>query len=241
MKYQSVQKAQFISRPNRFIAHATLNGEEVIAHVKNTGRCKELLLPGATVYLEPSDNPNRKTRFSLIAVEKGELLVNIDSQAPNQVVENHLQQHGILEGLPAVTDYRREYTHGNSRLDFLLQTKQGEMLVEVKGVTLEQDGTALFPDAPTQRGVKHIEELTHSLSEGYQAALVFVLQMEGMQIFRPNWNTHPEFGHALHQAQKQGVHVLAYGCSVSPDTLVLTQRVPIDLTLPAENPLPHRT
>lgn len=214
MKYGTVEQGIFLSRPNRFIAHVKTPEGEQICHVKNTGRCKELLIPGATVYLERSPNPNRKTKYDLIAVEKGNLLINMDSQAPNQVAEEYLPRL-----FPGLTVWRREQVWGNSRFDFYAEAGGERWFLEVKGVTLEVDGAALFPDAPTQRGVKHLRELIRCQEEGYRACVLFVVQMAGMRYVAPNRATHPEFAQALAEAAASGVRVEAVGCRVTPSTL----------------------
>lgn len=226
MQYQSVKKGIFLHRPNRFIAQVELDGRTETVHVKNTGRCRELLLPGATVYLAESGNPNRKTRFDLIAVEKGALLINMDAQAPNQVFREWAQSGGFR---PALSLLRPETTWGKSRFDFYWEGGGKRGFVEVKGVTLEVDGLALFPDAPTERGVKHLEELAACRQAGYEAAVCFVIQMSGMTAFAPNERTHPAFGAALRRARDAGVEVLAYGCRVWPDRLEWDRPVPMML------------
>lgn len=226
MYYNNILKANFIDRPNRFIANIRVNGENTIAHVKNTGRCKELLLPQATIYVQHNDNSKRKTKYSLIAVEKGNLLINMDSQAPNKVVHEWLEKEqpfGTLKFLKPETVY------GNSRFDFYLETNTRKMFLEVKGVTLENNGIVKFPDAPTQRGVKHIEELCHCLQDGYEAAIIFVVQMQGMKYFTPNRKTHSEFAEALIKAQGLGVKILAVECSVTPNSLEIVGKIPIHL------------
>ena len=226
MKYPNICIGTFKSRPNRFIAEVEINGTVERCHVKNTGRCKELLTPDAAVYLNRADNPNRKTNFDLIAVEKGSLLINMDAQAPNSVFGEYVRK-GMF--LPDLTLIRPEFRHGDSRFDFYLE--QGEMrhLVEVKGVTLEENGVAKFPDAPTERGVKHIKGLIAAQAEGFTPWIMFVIQMEGMTCFRPNDATHPQFGEALRMAQGAGVHIQALECHVTPDTLEIVRPVPIQL------------
>ena len=224
MQYQTVKKGIFLHRPNRFIAQVEMEGRTETVHVKNTGRCRELLIPGVTVYLEESANPNRKTRFDLVAVEKGELLINMDAQAPNQVFREWAQSGAFRSEL---TLLRPETTWGKSRFDFYWEGGGKKGFVEVKGVTLETDGLALFPDAPTERGVKHLEELTVCRQAGYEAAVCFVLQMAGMTAFAPNDRTHPAFGDALRRARDAGVEVLAYGCRVWPHRLELDRPVPV--------------
>lgn len=222
--YGTVIPGKFLSRPNRFIAHVETENGVQICHVKNTGRCKELLLPGATVYLEESPNPNRKTKYDLIAVEKGSLLINMDSQAPNQVAEEFLPHL-----FPELTSYRRETVWGNSRFDFYVETPGQKWFMEVKGVTLENDGVALFPDAPTQRGVKHLRELCHCGNEGYHTCVLFVIQMRGIRYFAPNRLTHPEFAHALEEASAAGVRLEAVDCLVTPNSLTAGNPVEIRL------------
>lgn len=211
--YASVVKGEFISRPNRFIANVTIDGSPFVVHVKNTGRCRELLLPGAEVYLEKSANPLRKTEFDLIAVRKSNgMLVNIDSQAPNKVVREWLDGFSYDMIQP-------EYTYGNSRVDFYMQRGDRRYLLEVKGCTLEKDGIGCFPDAPTVRGTKHLRELKKAIADGYDAAVAFVIQMDGISEVRPNTDTDPEFSKALEEAEDMGVKVLFLMCHVEPDSL----------------------
>ncbi|MCI7473858.1 MAG: DNA/RNA nuclease SfsA [Clostridiales bacterium] len=226
MQYRSVKKGIFRARPNRFIAHVEIDGAVEVVHVKNTGRCRELLVPGAVVYLEESDNPARKTRYDLIAVEKGDLLVNMDAQAPNKVFQEWAEAGGFLPGL---TLLRPETTWGSSRFDFYWEAGKHRGFVEVKGVTLEDDGHARFPDAPTERGIKHLEELIRCRTEGYEAAVCFVVQMTGMKDFAPNDVTHPAFGEALRKAAEAGVWVLAQECRVTPETLTIAGPVKVRL------------
>lgn len=226
MRYNTVISGRFLDRPNRFIAHVeTADGVETV-HVKNTGRCRELLVPGATVYLEQGMNPNRKTAYDLIAVEKGDLLINMDAQAPNKVFAEWASSGGFL---PDVTAIHSEYVYGESRLDFCLETPKGLHLVEVKGVTLEEDGAARFPDAPTERGVKHIRELQKAVENGLDATLFFVVQMKNIRSVAPNDRTHPAFGAALREAASKGVNVCAYDCAVTPESLVIRRSVPVIL------------
>jgi len=226
MRYNTVISGRFLDRPNRFIAHVeTADGVETV-HVKNTGRCRELLVPGATVYLEQGTNPNRKTAYDLIAVEKGDLLINMDAQAPNKVFAEWASSGGFL---PDVTAIHSEYVYGESRLDFCLETPKGLHLVEVKGVTLEEDGAARFPDAPTERGVKHIRELQKAVENGLDATLFFVVQMKNIRSVAPNDKTHPAFGAALREAASKGVNVCAYDCAVTPESLVIRRSVPVIL------------
>ena len=223
MQYHSIRAARFLSRPNRFIAFVDLDGEQVVCHVKNTGRCRELLVPGCTVYLEKSGNPARKTAYSLVAVDKGGRLINMDSQAPNQAAGEWLAK-GALGSFPVI---RPETSWGASRFDFYLESPECRGFLEVKGVTLEEDGVALFPDAPTQRGVKHLEELEACLQAGYCAWILFVIQMEGVRYFTPNVKTHPQFAQALRSAQDAGVRLLAWDCHVTPDSMSMRQPVSI--------------
>ena len=224
MQYGTVKQGRFLERPNRFVAVVELDGEQQVVHVKNTGRCWELLLPGVTVYLEQAENPNRKTQYDLIAVQKGELLINLDAQAPNRVFYEWAASGKFL---PNVTAIHPEYRFGASRLDFCLETPHGLHLVEVKGVTLEEHGAARFPDAPTERGVKHIRELQKVVEMGMDATLFFVVQMAGMRSVSPNDATHPAFGAALREAAAVGVQVCAYDCLVTPNSLTMHQPVPV--------------
>lgn len=230
MKYGKVVEARFISRPNRFIALCRVDGQTVKVHVKNTGRCRELLLPETEVYLEYSEKATRKTGYSLVTIKKGERLVNIDSQAPNKVVMEGLKTGKItLPGFGEVTLIKPETAYGNSRFDFYVEAGLRKAFVEVKGVTLEQDGVVLFPDAPTERGVKHVEELMAAAGEGYSAYIIFVVQMKDVKYFTPNINTHPEFGQALKEAKRNGVNILAYDCGVTSDGLEIGKRVDVRL------------
>ena len=226
MRYTRVIAGTFLARPNRFIAHVDIEGQMEICHVKNTGRCKELLVPGARVYLEESTNPARKTKYDLIAVEKGNLLINMDSQAPNKVFAEWAAAGGFLSGL---TRIRPEFTYGDSRFDYRLETADKVHFVEVKGVTLEENGEARFPDAPTERGIKHLRELIRAKEEGYGAAVCFVIQMKGITHFTPNDRTHPAFGAALREAAAAGVQLLALDCLVTPQTLVIDKPVKVIL------------
>lgn len=231
MRYKKVYEAVFISRPNRFIAHCLLEGEEVIAHVPNTGRCRELLRPGVRVYVEKADNPRRKTAYTLIAVDKAGRLVNIDSQAPNRVVkEGLLSRRLILPGWEGAFHIQGEALWGSSRFDFRLESQSRRAWLEVKGVTLEEEGAALFPDAPTQRGLRHVEELIQAVQGGEEAFILFVVQMEGVKYFRPNTATHAAFGEALIAAEAAGVQLLAYDCTIAPDFLELKEPVEIILS-----------
>ena len=226
MQYGCVVPARFLDRPNRFVAHVLLGQETVTCHVKNTGRCRELLVPGATVYLERGTNPNRRTAWDLITADKGGKLINMDAQAPNKVFA---EWAGAGNFLPDVTAIRPEYTYGGSRLDFCLTRPDGLHLVEVKGVTLESGGHARFPDAPTERGVKHLHELIHAVEQGHRATAFFVVQMAEVTDFAPNDDTHPAFGAALRQAAAAGVNVVAYACRVAPDRMEIDRPVPVIL------------
>lgn len=236
MKYRKIVTGKFIDRPNRFVARVELEGEIISVHVKNTGRCKELLIKGATVYLEDSRNKeSRKLPFSLIAVKKpcrqGEMLINMDSQAPNKVVKEALEGGNlILPNLSSLQTIKSEAVYGDSRLDFYVEDINGvKGYIEVKGVTLENEGIVSFPDAPTLRGIKHIKELESLAQKGLKAYIIFVIQMEGAKLFTPNAERHPEFSKALCQASKNGVTVLAYDCRVTADSLTLNKEVKISL------------
>lgn len=224
MRYHAVISGRFLNRPNRFIARVETEEGIQTVHVKNTGRCRELLIPGATVYLERGTSPKRKTLYDLIAVEKGDLLINMDAQAPNRVFAEWAAAGGFL---PEVTSVHPEFPYGQSRLDFCLETPRGPHLVEVKGVTLEENGAARFPDAPTERGVKHIRELQRAVEVGLDATLVFVVQMAGVSSVSPNDVTHPAFGQVLREAAKAGVKVTARECNVTPDSLTIAGPVPV--------------
>ena len=223
MKYKNIIQGVFLSRPNRFIAKVNIDGAEHTVHVKNTGRCQELLVPGCTVYLEKSDNPARKTQYDLISVVKEKRVINMDSQAPNAVFADWVKQQ-----YPDAV-IKREKTYKDSRFDCYIETETAKAFVEVKGVTLEQDGHVRFPDAPTDRGIKHLHGLMDAVANGYQAAAFFVIQMEDVKSFSPNYDTHPQFGQTLKEAQAAGVHILAYSCKVTPDTLEIDKPVPVIL------------
>lgn len=226
MRYRKITEGIFRERPNRFIAHVEIDGREEVCHVKNTGRCRELLVPGALVFLEEGQNPNRKTKYDVIAVQKGDRLINMDSQVPNRAVEEWLLE-GALFGKEARV--RAETRYGNSRFDFYIEAGERKIFMEVKGVTLEEDGKVLFPDAPTQRGVKHIRELRQCIKEGYEAYIIFVVQMEDVDYFEPNYRTQPEFGEALKEAEKEGVKILAYDCQVRKDLIKIRKPVRVYL------------
>ena len=224
MRYENVVQGRFLSRPNRFIALVELDGAETVCHVKNTGRCRELLVPGAEVYLVPGVTPGRRTPYDLVAVNKGGRLINMDAQAPNRAFAEFARTFD-----PQAESIRPEFRFGQSRLDFCLTRPDGLHLVEVKGVTLEEGGAAFFPDAPTERGVKHLGELMACREAGYETYLCFVIQMEGIRHFSPNDRTHPAFGEALRRAAAAGVGLLAYDCRVTPDSLTMAE--PVELLL----------
>ena len=224
MRYENVTTGRFICRPNRFVAHVQVEGEAVACHVKNTGRCRELFVPGARVVLSKSPNPLRKMAYDVIAVYKGDRLVNIDSQAPNRVFREWAEAGGFLPGIGLI---RPEYAYGRSRLDFYVEAGARRCLIEVKGVTLETDGHARFPDAPTQWGARHMEELAQAVWEGFECYAVFVIQMGGMRCFSANDATDPAFARALYDAVQKGVHVAAYGCLVAQDSLAMGEPVPV--------------
>ena len=215
MRYSNITRGTFLDRPNRFIAHVELDGRRETVHVKNTGRCRELLLPGAEVWLTAPGTEGRKTKYDLVTVRKGNgLLVNIDSQAPNVVVREWLELQGYDVIIP-------EYTYGDSRIDFYMERGRERTLMEVKGCTLEIDGTGYFPDAPTDRGVKHLRELAKAVKAGYRAAIAFAIQMDGITEVRPNVQTHPEFGTAMEEAAAAGVEIIFLPCHVEPDGLAV--------------------
>ena len=226
MRYTNIMAGKFLARPNRFIAHVEIAGREEIVHVKNTGRCKELLLPGATVYVQHFTEGKRKTKYDLIAVEKQNILINMDSQAPNKVVQEWLMEQ---EPFGKITYLKPECKHGDSRFDFYLETEAKKMFIEVKGVTLEEKGVVMFPDAPTERGVKHVQELCHCLEQGYETAIIFVVQMSGSRYFTPNRRTHAAFAEALERAEACGVRMLALSCEVTPESLAINGEIPIHL------------
>ena len=221
MRYENMTPGIFLSRPNRFIAHIEIDGAVEICHVKNTGRCRELLVPGCTVWCQRSDNPNRKTKFDLIAVQKGDRLINMDSQAPNKAAGEWLADRGLGE----ISELRPEVKHGDSRYDFSFLKDGKRCFLEVKGCTLEEDGVCAFPDAPTERGAKHIRGLTEAAQAGYGAYILFVIQMSDVKYIRPHDETDPEFGRALREAAQNGVHILAMDCAITPDTMDI--RLPV--------------
>ena len=225
MRYENMVPGTFLARPNRFIAHVQIAGNLEICHVKNTGRCRELLPEGAQVWCQQFDSTTRKTKFDLITVQKGARLINMDSQAPNVAAKEWL----LAGGLGEISQLKAEYTHGDSRFDFSFVKDGKRCFLEVKGVTLEQDGVCAFPDAPTQRGVKHLQGLTRLAGEGYGAYVLFVIQMADVRYLHPNDATDPEFSEALRKAAQAGVQVLALDCGVTPDSMKMRQIVPVCL------------
>ena len=225
MRYENMVTGTFLARPNRFIAHVEIGGKEEICHVKNTGRCKELLQPGARVWCQQFDNPNRKTKFDLITVQKGDRLINMDSQAPNAAAREWL----LAGGLGEISELKGEYTHGDSRFDFSFIKDGVRCFLEVKGVTLENDGVCAFPDAPTERGAKHLRGLTKLAREGFGAYVLFVIQMANVKYIHPNDATDPNFGKHLREAAENGVQVLAVDCAVTEGTMTIQNSVPVRL------------
>lgn len=228
MHYDNIKEGRFESRPNRFIAYVTIDGRREKVHVKNTGRCRELLTENALVYLSKSNNPLRSTSYDLVAVQKGHRIINMDSQSPNKAVEEWLKAGGLF---PDVKLVRPEMTYHSSRFDFYVETPEDKIFIEVKGVTLEQEDVVLFPDAPSERALKHINELIEAVGEGYKAYVLFVIQMEKVKCFTPNRRTQPEFATALLKAKQAGVKVLAFDCKVTPDSMVIHEPVPVRLSL----------
>ena len=226
MRYDNIHAAVFLSRPNRFLAHVLLDGRDTVCHVKNTGRCRELLVPGVTVYVQHCAAAGRKTAYDLIAVEKGGRLINMDAAAPNAVFGEYLSAGG-LGFMPSFI--KAEQTHGDSRFDFYFEAGGRRGYAEVKGVTLEEAGIVRFPDAPTLRGVKHLHGLIDCVREGWEAWAVFIIQMQDVLYFEPNRATHPEFAQALREAREAGVQLLALDCAVTPDSLCV--RMPVEIRL----------
>lgn len=225
MRYGRTVRGTFVSRPNRFVAQVEIDGSIETVHVKNTGRCREILVPGTTVVLEDSGNPGRKTRYDLIAAYKDGNLINIDSQAPNRAFMEFLPHSGLFGDDPMVLP---EHVHGDSRFDFYVESGDRRAFLEVKGVTKEIDGLCMFPDAPTERGLKHIRGLESCLSEGFEAYVVLIVQMKGIREFVPDYAIHEEFGHELERAEALGVRILVYDCLVTEDSMTV------------DSPLPHR-
>lgn len=226
MKYNKTVKAVFLERPNRFVAKVNLDGEEIYCHVKNTGRCRELLVPGAQVWLEDSENPNRKYRYSLVTVRKGDRLVNMDSQAPNKAVGEWLKNAGLFDDIRVL---KAESRYGTSRFDFYCEYEDKKAYIEVKGVTLENDNIVSFPDAPTERGARHVSELIECIKDGYEAYIIFVVQMKNVLHFEPNAVNDPAFAETLKRAEKEGVNVIAVDCSVSETEMVIEDFVSVKI------------
>ena len=226
MKYRNIERAYFKERPNRFIAYVETEHGREICHVKNTGRCKELLTPDAVIYVQRNDNPARKTKLDLIGVEKGQYLINMDSQAPNAAVKEWLQSGNLFSENAKIFS---EKTYGESRFDFYIEDGQRKAFMEVKGVTLEEDGVCRFPDAPTERGVKHIRELMKCMEEGYEAYILFVIQMSPVKYLEPNDKTHKAFGDALREAAGKGVRVMARDCMITIDSMEIMNEVEVRL------------
>lgn len=225
MLYENMVAGRFLARPNRFIAHVDIDGKEAVCHVKNTGRCKELLVPGAQVWCQEFDNPARKTKYDLIAVQKGDRLINMDSQAPNAAAKQWL----VGGGLGEIEQLCSEVFHEDSRFDFSFQKDGKTCFLEVKGVTLENDGVCAFPDAPTARGVKHLQGLTRAVQDGFGAYVLFVIQMENVKYLHPNDATDPAFGKALREAAATGVQIMARACRITPKTMTITEAVSVQL------------
>ena len=229
MEYKKIVEGTFLKRPNRFIAQVIINGKEETVHVKNTGRCKELLLPGAKVILEDcSNNPNRKTKYSLIAVWKENILINMDSQVPNKVVFDAINENKV-NGLKNLTHLKREVTFGNSRFDMCFESQNEKGFIEVKGVTLENEGTSMFPDAPTGRGTKHVLEMIEAVKEGYRGIIFFLIQMKGPNILKLNWKMDQSFSKAVKLASENGVEIMAFDSMVKNNGIYLDKPVKIDL------------
>jgi sugar fermentation stimulation protein A len=234
--YANIVLGEFLSRPNRFIAEVEIDGAIERCHVKNTGRCKELLVPDAGVYVQKCDNPHRKTQFDLVSVQKGARFINMDSQAPNAVFYEFLHRGKFITGL---TKIKPEAVHGDSRFDFYCEAEERKIFIEVKGVTLEENGVVLFPDAPTLRGLKHVNELARCAEAGYEAHIVFVVQMADVLFFTPNNATQPAFGAALISAREAGVQIAAFDCAVTPDSLTISKAVEVRLnsSAPTQSPV----
>jgi sugar fermentation stimulation protein A len=226
MYYKNIVKGRFITRLNRFIARVEIDGAEELCHVKNTGRCRELLIENAEIFLQFDDKAGRKTRFSLISVVKGKKLINIDSQAPNKIFHEWLTKGDLFKNIVAI---KPEYTYKNSRFDFYVKTSEKDIFIEIKGATLEENSVVLFPDAPTERGLKHIYELCDARLNGYETYIIFIIQMRGVLYLSPNYRTHRAFGEALNYAESKGVNILAYDCNVTENTIELNEKINIIL------------
>ncbi|HOJ09739.1 MAG TPA: DNA/RNA nuclease SfsA [Clostridiales bacterium] len=230
MEYKNIRQAKFICRPNRFISHIEIDGKIEICHVKNTGRCKELLVPGAVIFVQEFNIKTRKTKYDLISVYKGNRLINIDSQVPNKVFHEWLLNGNLVENITSITSIKPESKYRNSRFDFYIETVDNRRIfIEVKGVTLEENGVVLFPDAPTERGIKHITELCHCMNEGYEAYIVFVIQMKDVLYFTPNIKTHKAFGDALKAAKEQGAEIIALDTLVTESSITAGDFVEVRL------------
>jgi len=230
MRYKNIVEGIFIKRINRFVAHVLISGQETIVHVKNTGRCKELFIEGRKVYLQESDNPNRKTKFSLIAIYKEGKLINIDSQVPNQVVYEAIES-GQIKGFEKLTYLKREKTYGNSRFDMYYETESARGFIEVKGVTLEIDGLSKFPDAPTTRGTKHVRELILGQNEGYKNYIILLIQLEEVRSWQPNDVTDPNFAKAIKEAYEAGVEIRCYNSIITEDSIIIKEELEHDYKL----------
>lgn len=226
MKYDNIFQAKFVLRPNRFIAEVEINGKREIVHVKNTGRCKELLTEDAKVYVQYSDNPTRKTKYDLISVLKGNELINMDSQAPNKVFAEWVNDGHFIKDISLM---KPECKYNNSRFDFYIESNEKKIFTEIKGVTLEENGVVMFPDAPTERGLKHINELVECVKHGYEAYVFFVVQMKNCKYFTPNKRTHKEFADALVFARNNGVNIQALNCNVTPHELKIDRSIQVRL------------
>lgn len=229
MQYEKIVEGIFLNRPNRFIAHVLIDGKEETVHVKNTGRCRELLIPGVKVILEDcSSNPNRKTKYSLISVWKNDMLINMDSQVPNLVVYNALNENNI-KGITDLTYLKREVTFNNSRFDIYFENEVKKGFIEIKGVTLENDGISMFPDAPTERGTKHVLEMIEAVSQGYRGIIFFLIQMKGPKVFRLNWKMDNKFSKAVKLASEKGVEILAYDSIINKNSISIGSPIDIEL------------
>ena len=226
MIYENIKTAKFIDRPNRFIANVEIDGKSEVCHVKNTGRCRELLTEGAAVYVQEINDSKRKTKYDLISVYKGERLINMDSQVPNKVFHEWLLRKELFKNIKLI---KPECKYKNSRFDFYIEADNKKIFVEVKGVTLEENGVVMFPDAPTERGLKHLNELSESADNGYEAYVCFVIQMKDVLYFTPNYKTHNEFGEALKCIEKNGVNLIALDCEVTKDSITAGNLVGIVL------------
>ncbi|QHI73376.1 DNA/RNA nuclease SfsA [Aminipila terrae] len=224
MIYDNIKPARFISRPNRFIANIEIDGKREISHVKNTGRCREFLIEGAEIYVQKAESVTRKTKYDLISVYKGKRLINMDSQVTNKVVQERLQEGFLFDNITLI---RPESKYKNSRFDFYVEAEERKIYIEVKGVTLEENGVVMFPDAPTERGVKHLRELAECIQDGFEAYVIFVVQMADVKIFKANEKTHKAFAEMLTKVHNEGVNVLAYECAVTKNSIRMTRQLPV--------------